>query len=137
MRLAFQIVGGALVVLVSFFGTRYAMDYYIDRPARDATRTENAKMVMAALEKYRTAKGAYPLFPPALDVRTTQLTPLVEGGYLRAIPADPPGAEPNHYFSFDGKSFGLWLHLEQTGQCRIVVGGPGTGWWSDPPACRI
>jgi hypothetical protein len=96
------------------------------------------KTIIAALEKYRAATGAYPVVPPALDVRTTQLVgPLVEGGYLRAIPIDPPGAEPNHYFSLDGKSFGLWLHLERSGQCRIVVGGPAPAGGATPRPVRF
>jgi hypothetical protein len=126
-------IGGMAVVTIFFFGTLFVLDF-LDP---DAVRVKNAKSIMAALEKYRATKGTYPILP-IRDSRTTELAgALVSGGYLDAIPADPPGAEPIHYASFDGKSFGLWMHFVKASQCKIVIGAPSAGWWGDLPVCQF
>ena len=130
-------LGGLAIVVTSFFGTLSILNYS-DITARDSMRVENAKVIIAAIQKYHASKGNYPLVPPGYDVRLTELAPfLVGGGYLRAMPADPPGTEPIHYVSFAGNAFGLWLHLERSGQCIIEVGASKTGWWEQPPPCQL
>ena len=81
---------------------------------------------MAALEKYRNAKGAYPLFP---NNRITDLKPtLVDGGFLAGIPRDPPDAQPMRYISIAGTSYGI-LSTKNRQPCLIEVGTTNSGWW--------
>jgi hypothetical protein len=121
------------IVATSFFGTLYMLDWFDP----DAVRVRNANLIMAALEKHLAAKGSYPLLPVRDSYASQLAAPLVAGGFIGAIPADPPGTEPIHYASFDGKSFGLWMHFARSGPCKIVVGGPSAGWWGETPACSF
>lgn len=94
----------------------------------DQMRANTAKLLMAALEKYRSAKGAYPLLP---NNRITDLKPtLVDGGFLKEIPPDDiPGAQPMRYISNTGTSYGI-LSAENGKQCMIEVGVSNSGWWA-------
>jgi hypothetical protein len=95
-------------------------------PSPDQLRAGTAKQLMAALEKYRNAKGAYPLFP---NNRIVDLkTPLVDGGYLIAIPPDLGDAQPMRYISTTGTSYGI-LSTKNRQPCLIEVGVTNTGWW--------
>lgn len=126
---------GALAIFGGFFfGTLVIMER-VDSRARDEIRVQTVKSILNALEKYHASKGAYPVLP---DRSVAQLTDfLVGGGYLSTIQV-PPRAEPTHYASFDGKSYGLWVHLENSeGPCRIAVGSSGRGWWGEPPTCQF
>jgi hypothetical protein len=128
------VIGAFAVVAASFFGTLFVMNM-LDKEARDSTRIDTVKAVMAALEKYRTAKGAYPILPK-LDGLLPELSgALVGGGFIGAVSADPPGAPQSHYISPDGKMYGLFVRLEKTGDCRVEVGVSNTGWWGNLPAC--
>jgi hypothetical protein len=139
------IVGGFGIIAIFFLGTLFLLDYMDtkDPGSRDRLRAEHAKSIMAALEKYRGARGAYPLFPPQYDVALADLkTALVEGGYLRSIPADPLSPDkPYRYISYDGTVYGLLFRLElahqniPAGQCLIGVGTAASGWWKQPPNC--
>jgi hypothetical protein len=91
----------------------------------DQVRAGTAKLLMAALEKYRSAKGAYPLL---IDKPITALkSTLVDGGFLEEIPPVPTDA-PMRYISSDGKSYGI-LSKKNGKPCRIEVGAGDTGWW--------
>ncbi|WP_375415527.1 hypothetical protein [uncultured Bradyrhizobium sp.] len=95
-------------------------------PSPDQTRAGTARMLMAALEKYRSATGAYPLFP---NNRITDLKPaLVDGGFLSSIPPDPSDAQPMRYISNTGTSYGI-LSTKNRQPCLIEVGISNTGWW--------
>jgi hypothetical protein len=133
-----KIAGAIAIVVVSFFLALLALDYVgYPAPTLDQVRAGNAKQIMAALEKHRAAKGAYPVLPGA-DVVTSELRkPLVEGKFIAAIPEDPPDAEPTHYVSYDGQSFGL-LVVQDKKNCLIEVRAPHKmGWWGQPPYCRF
>jgi hypothetical protein len=133
-RLVLYALGALAVFGGFFFGTLVIMEK-LDSRARDETRVQTVKSILDALEKYRVSKGAYPVLP---DRPITQLTDfLAAGGYVDTIRI-PPGAEPTHYVSYDGKSYGLWVHLENSeGPCRIAVGSSGSGWWGEPPKCQF
>jgi hypothetical protein len=95
-------------------------------PSPDQLRAGTAKQLMAALEKYRSAKGAYPLLA---NNRLTDLKPtLVEGGFLNAIPPDLSDAQPMRYISTTGTSYGI-LSTKNGHPCLIEVGISNTGWW--------
>jgi hypothetical protein len=95
-------------------------------PSPDQQRAGTAKSLMAALEKYRSAKGAYPVFP---NNRITDLKPaLVDGGFLSAIPPDLSDAQPMRYISNTGTSYGI-LSTKNRQPCLIEVGISNTGWW--------
>ena len=95
-------------------------------PAPDQVRAGAAKLLMAALEKYRTAKGAYPRFinNPITDLRPA----LVDGGFLSDIPRDLKDAQPMRYISNSGTSYGI-LSTKNRQPCLIEVGINNTGWW--------
>jgi hypothetical protein len=96
------------------------------QPSPDQVRAGTAKQLMAALEKYRSARGTYPQFP---NNRITDLkTPLVDGGYLNAIPHDLADAQPMRYISTTGTSYGI-LSTKNRQPCLIEVGVTNTGWW--------
>jgi hypothetical protein len=133
IRLAVLTFAGIVEVAAFFFGTLYVLGYP-DNRAPDTIRADNAKVIIAALEKYHAAKGSYPILPVP-DSRIKELAgPLAE--FLRPIPIDPEDAEPTHYVSFDGKSFGLWLH-QKPGPCIVEVKTSKTGWWGQPPPCNL
>jgi hypothetical protein len=95
-------------------------------PSPDQMRASTAKLLMAALEKYRTAKGAYPKF---INNPVTDLKPaLVDGGFLSDIPRDLADAQPMRYISNSGTAYGI-LSTKNRQPCLIEVGISNTGWW--------
>lgn len=120
-------IGSLGIVLVSFFTALYCFDL-LDP---DVARKRNAQTIIAALERYYKAKGTYPVLP-LRDSQVSELgAVLISGGYISAIPSDTPGPEPTHYYSNDGKSFGLWLHFEALPPCKITIRDAGRDWWGD------
>src|ERR1700690_3888672 len=111
-----RIVGGAGIFVGAFFLTLFALDYSRPIPTGpDAMRAASAKSLMAALDKYRSTKGSYPVLP-APDSPVAELAkPLVGGQILAAM---PPGLQGSRYASFDGKSYGMLLPFER-GTCLI------------------
>jgi hypothetical protein len=94
-------------------------------PSPDQMRAGTAKLLMAALEKYRSAKGAYPVLG---NNRLADLKPtLVDGGFLNQIPPDLTDAQPMRYISA-GTSYGI-LSTKNRQPCLIEVGINNTGWW--------
>jgi hypothetical protein len=89
----------------------------------DQGSADAAKLLMVALEKYRGAKGAYPLLvdKPVTSLKST----LVDGGFLKEI---PPAVAPMRYVSPDGKIYGI-LSQRNGKPCLIEVGARNTGWW--------
>jgi hypothetical protein len=144
IRTIIFIFGGFAILAASFFCTLFALDY-LDSRARDALRVEHLRSIVAALEKYHGTRGAYPVFtPPEVDVVNLKQA-LVEGKYLATIPNDPLWPDKSyHYASFDGGSYGLFIHLERAngkiaagGACVIIVRAAPDGWWGRPPDCPI
>jgi hypothetical protein len=103
-----------------------AIDLGHPPPTADQMRADTAKLLMAALEKYRSAKGAYPrlIDTPISDLKST----LVDGGFLKEIPPDLRDAKPMRYFSDTGTYYGI-LSTKNRSPCRIEVGIRNTGWW--------
>jgi hypothetical protein len=108
------------------FAVLLALDTGRPPPSPDQLRAGTAKLVMAALEKYRTAKGAYPRLTnnPLTDLRPA----LVDGGFLSDIPRDLTDAQPMRYISNTGTSYGI-LSTKNRQPCLIEVGISNTGWW--------
>jgi hypothetical protein len=112
------------------FSVLLAFDTGRPPPSPDQMRAGTAKLLMAALEKYRTTKGAYPILP---NNRLTDLKPiLVDGGFLNAIPPDLSDAQPMRYISTSGTSYGI-LSTKNGQPCLIEVGITNTGWWGLTP----
>ena len=108
------------------FSVLLAIDTGRPPPSPDQIRAGTAKLLMAALEKYRTAKGAYPRL---INNPVTDLKPaLVEGGFLSDIPRDLTDAQPMRYISNSGTSYGI-LSTKNRQPCLIEVGTSNTGWW--------
>jgi hypothetical protein len=103
-----------------------AIDLGHTPPSPDPVLAGNAKLLMAALEKYRSAKGAYPVLvdKPITDLKST----LVDGGFLKEIPPDLTDAPPMRYVSHAGATYGI-LSTKNRKLCKIEVGTSNTGWW--------
>jgi hypothetical protein len=124
---ALRVAGGAIIVAASFFATLFAMDSYeaYSPPRRDALRVEQTKIIKAALEKYRAAKGRYP--SPFADNPLSDLKePLVNGGFLASIPLDPLSPAKQYRYTTDGAPdglrYGLLIPREVDGPCKTGVG---------------
>jgi len=93
------------VAALCVFSVLLALDTGRPTASPDQTRAGTAKLLMAALEKYRSAKGAYPLLANNLlaDLKPT----LVDGGFLSDIPRDLADAQPMRYISTTGTSYGI------------------------------
>jgi len=137
MRMILNIVGGVTIVVIFFFGTLFLLDRY---QVQDPLARE-ANSLRSALKKYRAANGAYPAINDNLITEVKKV--LVSGGYL---PSDgrPEPDKDLHYHSPDGKSYGLWFHINRTAAnplgtpCVIEVDTTGkTGWWGTPPKCEF
>jgi hypothetical protein len=140
-RIVYRALGGLAIMAFFFFGTLLVLDYQ-DRNqsperARDAMRAEHARLLKDALERYRAARGAYPLFPdnPVADLKPA----LVDGGYLKSIPEDPLWPDKPYRYTtaaHDGKSYGLLFHLERGNgpTCRTGV-KIDSNWWGQQPEC--
>lgn len=127
-----KVLGGFAIVATFFFGTLFLLDYVDQRRSPEASHAANVRLVMDALQKYRVAKNTYPILP---DGPITQLaSPLVDGGYLTAIPKDL-GGSTNRYLS-DGKSYGLRIARPTDGDCLVEVGTARTGWWGLTLPCN-
>jgi hypothetical protein len=114
------------VVALCVFSVLLALDTGRPTASADQVRAGTAKQLMAALEKYRSAKGAYPPLP---NNRITDLKPtLVDGGFLDEIPPDLTDAQPMRYISAGATSYGI-LSTKNRQPCLIEVGVKNSGWW--------
>jgi hypothetical protein len=143
MRVAVQVIGGCAILGTSFFGALFVIDHYprySEAEIRDRQRASDAALIKTALEKYRAARGAYPILP---DNSTDDLkASLVDGGFLPAVPHDPLSTQTYRYVSPDGSSYGLRFQLETAtgkipanGLCLTGLKTAGTGWYGQPPEC--
>lgn len=132
------IVRGLTIAVVFFFGTLFVLNY-IEQVTPDSVRVRNIKSVMAALEQYYAANGAYPVLSVPDSPLPALSGALVGGGYISSIPADPaPSSEQTRYVSFDGKAFGLRVYVEKSGGlCIVEVRTFDTGWWSPQPDQKL
>ena len=134
MRLVLRLIAGAAIVVVSFATTNLLLDYYYPRSVNEI-RIRNAKAIMAALEKHRKAKGAYPVLADGLVVELSG--PLVKGGFINAFPSDPVGSEFIRYVSYDGRAYGMLVGFEGGAPCLIEMGISKSGFWGQPPTCPM
>lgn len=127
-RLA-TIIGGFFILALSFAGTLYFLDSR-EFDSFDAQRVEHGKLLKAALERYRAARGSYPA--PFKDNEITDIRPhLVGGGFIESLPVDPywKNSRINKYrYRSDGQSYGLLLYFE-LGPCIAGVGPLASGLW--------
>ena len=111
---------------------------YFNRLTPDSVRANNVKSVMAALEKYYAANGAYPVLPIPDSPLPELSGPLAGGGYISSVPVDPPPlSQQTHYLSYDGNNYGLWVYFEKSGPCIVEVRISGTGWWGPKPNQKL
>ena len=116
MRRLLLALGALAVVMASFFTTLLILNYLDSQrtPAetRNAARAEHARLLKAALEKYKAARKSYPALADFNDVSNLQ-SDLVGGGYLAEIPNDPLSAKGRRYrYASNGSVYGLLFDLE-------------------------
>jgi hypothetical protein len=140
-RAIFRVLGAIGIVVASFFGTLYVLDWN-DAGARDLQRAEHAKVLKQALDNFFKANRAYPVMPDNLvdDLRPA----LVGGGFLKEIPVDPKRASTGfqyRYVSNGRDTYGLLFSLERpmgnvaAGRCLTGLNTKGTEFWRQPPDC--
>jgi hypothetical protein len=144
MRLLLKVIGGLAIVLISFWATLY---FITSREhENNQLRAKHAKLLAAALEKYRLARGVYPTVQGPVDDLKQEL---VEGKFLEAIPSDPARSATGQQYRYvgGGTKYGLLIILEPepamagvtaakpTLTCTVGVNIRGTGAWDDPPSC--
>ena len=100
MRRFLLVLGGLAILVTSFFVTLQILNYMETQrtpaEARNAIRAEHARLLKAALEKFRAASKSYPASPDFNDISNLQHD-LVGGGYLAEIPGDPQSANGKKY----------------------------------------
>jgi hypothetical protein len=115
--------------------------------ARQASRVDSAiagdaRLIMAGLEQYRIARGAYPIvsLPDSLieDLRKE----LARDGYLGAEAGGFSAVDKEARYASNGKHYALLFHVDRTvdnpaGLCIVEVGRYASGWWGQPPTCRF
>jgi hypothetical protein len=140
---ALMMVGGAGIVLLSFFGTLFALDSYSPAHILNQTRINNVTLIRGALDRFYRERRAYPALPgnPIEDLGKD----LVQGGYLKQIPAPTEGFQ-FQYVSDGVKVYGLLVKLQEEnhlltkrpgGLCVVGIGIKGSGAWGDPPECQF
>jgi hypothetical protein len=122
-------LGSAAILAISFFGTLYFIDSS-EFQSLDSVRTEHAKLLKTALEKYRAVNGKYPVRAVVVDI--ADLRPeLVGGGFISSLPVDPywKNGRVNQYrYRSEGTTYGLLLQLE-LGPCQTGEGPAATDEW--------
>jgi len=131
MRIFLNVVGGLAVLVGSFFGTLFVLDYLLLDPMEREVKT-----LKTALQRYRLDRTSYPVL---VDVPMSDLKKqLVSSGHLSQSPDADKDAR---YVSVDGKSYGFLFHINRTSanpagtRCLIEVEAKSTTWWSQPPPC--
>jgi O-antigen ligase len=108
----------------------------------DSAIAGDARSIMAGLEQYRGAHGAYPIvsLPDSLivDLRNE----LAKDGYLGAEADGFSAVDKEARYASNGKHYGLLFHVDRTadnpaGLCIVEVGRYASGWWGQPPTCRF
>ena len=145
MRPLLKVTGGLAIVLISFWGALYLLG--TPEYENNQLRATHVRQLADALEKYRLARGMYPILRdnPVDDLKQE----LVESKFLEAIPSDPARAATGRQYRYagGGKAYGLLITLEPEPfiaglrttkpavTCTAGVNIRGTGAWGDPPAC--
>jgi len=146
VRSLLKVTGGFAVLMITYWGTLR----FIGSPGyeNNQLRASHARLLAEALEKYRQARGMYPILQdnPVDDLKPA----LVDGKFLDAIPSDPARETTGRQYRYagGGRAYGLLITLEPepamanvgkarpaTMTCATGVNVRGSGAWDDPPAC--
>jgi hypothetical protein len=144
-RTLLSIVGGAAIVVMSFFTTLYVLDFFDPAYVANQTRAADVKRLREAIDKYHKDRGSYPALPgnPVDDLGKD----LVQGGYLKQIPSDPLRAAGvfQYQYASDGRTMYAILvrqaeenslaRSRPAGLCVAGVGAKGSGIWGHLPEC--
>jgi hypothetical protein len=134
--------GGFTIFAAFFVATLLAIDYFapdFNGPnTRNQIRATHATAIKNALDAYRRARGTYPILynNEVDDLRP----PLVDGGYLTAIPVDPlrpAKGQQYRYATIDGSVFALLFNIEKSDRTitPCLFGNRSHNFWSNPAAC--
>lgn len=117
VRRLLLVLGALGIVAASFFTTLLILNW-METPRtpvemRNAIRAEHARLLKAALEKFRDAHKTYPASPDFSEIALNLQKDLVGGGYLTELPTDPQSADGKRYrYASNGMVFGLLFELE-------------------------
>jgi O-antigen ligase len=125
-----KILGGLAILAVLLFGGLFSWRYFQVTPVNTPMARE-AKSIMAALQKYHGARGAYPILDsPLAELKEV----LVKDGYLGSESGDLSGTDDAAWYaSVNGKSYGLRFHPSGT-LCLVQVGRSYI-WGDQLPRC--
>ena len=141
----FRIIGGLAIFMIFFWGTLFALDINNPAIANNRLRIDQIRQLADAIEKYRQARGTYPVFSGSVDDLRKDL---VDGGFLTSIPNDPDKASTGGQYRYVGGAnfYGLLVKFESEPwllrtkaayACVVGVRIKGTGAWLDPPPCAF
>jgi hypothetical protein len=147
MREFLKVVSAFAVVIAFYFGSVLLVNHLqmanrLQERSVYTAHLEEVKLLMAALQGYRRARGSYPMLsaPDSPMVELKQL--LVKSQLLPGPYIDPSESDKNsRYVSYDGNNYGLLFRFSRAdnGQpvtCKVEVDAPrSTGWWGHPPKC--
>jgi hypothetical protein len=122
------LICGTAIFTASFFATLW----FLDRSTVSAAKSDAAKVILVALENYRSLRGAYPKFMN-IDVPLPELEgALTHAGVIAVLPAIE-WVKLSRYVSVDGNSYGLLVGKNPP--CIVEVNISKSTWWGQPPAC--
>jgi O-antigen ligase len=126
-----KILGGFAIPAVLLCGSLLAVNYF-RVPTVDTPMAREARSIMADLQKYHAARGAYPILDsPLAELKEV----LAKDGYLGSASGDLSGTDnAAWYASVNGKSYGLLFHPSGS-RCLVEVGRSYIGWGERPPPC--
>jgi hypothetical protein len=127
-----KILGGFAIPAVLLLAGLLSWNYFQTPPVNTPMARE-ARSIMAALQKYHAARGAYPILEsPLVELKQE----LARGGYLGPESGDSSGADNAAlYVSVNGKSYDLLFTVDRS-RCIIEVGRSYIGLGEKPPPCR-
>jgi O-antigen ligase len=130
MPRASKILGGFAILAVLLSAGLLAVNYF-RVPQVDTPMAREARSIMAALQKYRTARGAYPILDsPLVELKEV----LAKDGYLGSASGELSGTDnAAWYASVNGKSYGLRFH--PSGALCVVEVGRSYIWGERLPPC--
>lgn len=133
-----SIVIAVLAILLAITITAYTG---VQRQSRDSSRTNNARIIMDALNRYYNDKGEYPAVCPGGDnsgCSVTLLEPSLVPSYIPSIPKDPSGRSFSYVRGLaPNKSYGLLISYEASSICKtgqsysgnLTYNSSSNTWW--------
>jgi O-antigen ligase len=108
----------------------------------DSVIAGDARSIMAVLEQYRVARGAYPVVSLPDSLISDLRKELAKDGYSGAEAGGSAAVDKQARYASNGKYYGLLFHVARTddnpaGLCIVEVGRYASGWWGQPPTCRF